>query len=572
MRYLFFKTAFPHFLKQHLTNRFVLVFLVVSIATACHRFMEPFTAQSSLAVLQDTSLLPRNINVMAFDPHRANFTCTHEATRVPPIKPEADALYWKAMVLTGQPQWPNMDYRTALKLWQQAADMGHWKAMMMVADTVAKGAGSSSDNQQYTVSPDPERAVRIVEQAMRLGIPAAFGRMGNYYASGIGVSGDTTRAYAFWQLAADMGSPDAQTYIGTQLDAAGDNAETGMWGNQKVAYQMLECAYAQGYGKAAFELGSSLNVKAQDDASLFPRALQILHDGVKFGSQEAADYLGSSFRLGDPLVKNRVDRTRSKRYDVLGDALYHDPDLRFPNLDKVLPLPPAKLPQWDGNPDSLINAAKAVVPIPPQPVSQESQRKGRYHLPPQYRFAGGEQHYQWKEPQHSPYSHSARVAPYEGYWLPNIPTSHHEHVIQSLLAVQPGLYKAGEAFDPVPNLYFPQYGCPGTTWRCVVVERVPDKRNPRVKAGLAREVVVPKPTITARIGAAAPQSGYWLATLPKDHPHATIYTQHYPHQGYFAQGEQLPAPHDVQLLGINPRDVTWQLTEQSEPERLFGIG
>lgn len=77
-----------------------------------------------------------------------------------------------------------------------------------------------------------------------------------------------------------------------------------------------------------------------------------------------------------PLVHHFIDPARGQRYSVLGDALWLNPDLRFPNLDKVLPLPPAPLPQWDGKPKSLINAAKGVR-LAPQPLTTSA-----HQLPP----------------------------------------------------------------------------------------------------------------------------------------------------------------------------------------------
>ena len=65
-----------------------------------------------------------------------------------------------------------------------------------------------------------------------------------------------------------------------------------------------------------------------------------------------------NFHSGSPLVGNLKGAVRAARYNALGDALYHNPDLRFPNLDKVLPLPPASLPAWDGEPESLVKAAQ----------------------------------------------------------------------------------------------------------------------------------------------------------------------------------------------------------------------
>src|SRR5690606_21072341 len=139
--------------------------------------------------------------------------------------------------------------------------------------------------------------------------------------------------------------------------------------NKAMQLKLLECAHAQGHGRASYELGSVLNVLAKADRLVppstmpeeqFARALQILHDGVEFGSEESANSLFASFDDGAPLVRRFIDPARARRYKTLADTLWRNPDLRFPNLDKVLPLPPAQLPQWDGKAQSLINAAKGV--------------------------------------------------------------------------------------------------------------------------------------------------------------------------------------------------------------------
>jgi hypothetical protein len=44
----------------------------------------------------------------------------------------------------------------------------------------------------------------------------------------------------------------------------------------------------------------------------------------------------------------KPDAEREKRYEQIDDALELNPDLRLPLLDKVLPLPPAELPPWNG--------------------------------------------------------------------------------------------------------------------------------------------------------------------------------------------------------------------------------
>jgi hypothetical protein len=288
----------------------------------------------------------RNMNLKAFNPHRADFTCAHEANKLPPITNESEILFQQGMAATSNELWPNQrDYKQASQLWEKAATLGHWKAAMNLAGLYERGVG---------VQRDTERAVLIVEGLMEQGVPGAFDKMGTYHRSGIGVKPDIDRAYGFRQLAADMGSPAAQTYLGEKLDAAYDSPSEGFWGNSTVGIKMMECAFVQGYGEAGYRLGQTLNL----DGKNYVRALVALHEGTKFGSKNAANYLSSSFTRVEPLTSNQIDRSRSERYSLLGDALELNPDLLFPNLDKVLPLPPAPLPFWDGQPETLINAAR----------------------------------------------------------------------------------------------------------------------------------------------------------------------------------------------------------------------
>ena len=148
------------------------------------------------------------------------------------------------MVQTSALLWPNQrDYKGAVDLWTKAAERKHWKAMLNLANAYVQGG----------VDRDSEHALQITEQAMKLGIPAAYDLMGTYYMDGMGVKQDASRAYAFWQLAADKGSPSAMAYLGGKMDALYDDP-AGFWGNRKIALQMLECAVAQGNGRAAYVL------------------------------------------------------------------------------------------------------------------------------------------------------------------------------------------------------------------------------------------------------------------------------------------------------------------------------
>ncbi|HWT21858.1 MAG TPA: tetratricopeptide repeat protein [Variovorax sp.] len=318
------------------------------------------------------SKLPRFTRLDKFDPHRKDFVCKHEADANPPITAEAEALFQQALALVSYEMWSeNRNYAKAAQLYEQAMKLGHWKAQFNLAGLYLQGLG---------VEQDPEKSIELTEDLMRKGVPAAWDNMGTMYMGGVGsLKQDATVAYAFWQHAADMGSMASQAYLGAKLLGSHDEPPS-FWGNRAIGLKMLECGFAQGSGLAAFELGVTLNVIDED----YSRALHVLHQGTRLGSERSANYLRGAFSRGTPLVNGAIDKSRADRYNALGDALYHNPDLRFPNLDKVLPLPPAPLPQWDmSEPKKLIDAAKAVVPAassPSQAPTPTSQRTSQLEI------------------------------------------------------------------------------------------------------------------------------------------------------------------------------------------------
>lgn len=260
------------------------------------------------------------------------------------------------------------DYPGIVQLTRQAAERRHWKAMLNLASLYIEGRDATKG---------VEDAVQLVEAAMRLGIPAAYDRMGTYYLNGTGVPADATTAFAFWQRAAQMGNPQAMTHLAGKLRAAKDSAVPGYWANIPVAVKMLECALSQGYGPAAAILqhlylyprspeGRQIGSPTPETRA---RTLSVLHEGVRHGCDICASELyiefDHPFDLSE-MIPPFVDKARGERYRILGDALEFNPDLRFPNLDRVLPLPPANLPTWNGDTNTLIEAAKGSC-LPPLP-------------------------------------------------------------------------------------------------------------------------------------------------------------------------------------------------------------
>ncbi|AIP35403.1 sel1 repeat family protein [Paraburkholderia xenovorans LB400] len=335
-----------------------LLFAMTQAALAESPIHQLMTAMSS-------SDSPRYTKLPLFAPHRKDFTCVYQEQHLPPVDPQAELWFQQALASELDPNiyWEDKDWRKIYQLYQQAAERNHWKAMLNLAALILSG---------YPVPVrDPEMAIRWVEKAMQLEVPDAWDTMGVYHMKGIVKGGDATSAYAFFQKAADMGSPSAQTFLGAALNAGWDNPGSGFWANISVATKMLECSLAQGYGDAADELEFIYAAPRTPEARL--RAVTVLQEGAKLGSAKCASLLGSQFRGmglsdGKSLV-GYVDKARAERYSKISDILeWYEGTLKLPNLDKVLPLPPAALPKWDGDVQTLIDAAKAVTPPPTSPA------------------------------------------------------------------------------------------------------------------------------------------------------------------------------------------------------------
>ena len=401
----------------------VLFALFILSITACNMRQAPMDVQF------------RNIELEPFNPHVHDFTC-------PPVfTAELDAEAEKAFQEARELESPKIyiddrNYTKIIALTRRAAERQHWKAMLNLASFYIEGRDPPHGT---------EDAVLLVEAGMRMGVPAAFDRMGTYYNNGTGVHADVTRAYQFWQRAARMGSPEALTDLGRKLISVNDHPERDRWANEAVGTKMLECAYSQGFGKAAYELGLQYSIPTGREPAMsdLQLAVSVWHNGVRYGCADCAVSMGIEF--SSPFTtkpkKINLDKARSERYFMLAEALEFDPERRFPNLDKILPLPPAALPPWDGNSDTLIETARGVShPSVSGSSSAYSVRSGRLHLDPDFRLELAD------------YVTHDSIAPFSGYWQPSRDdkaTQHDDAVSKSY----PALYQAGESFLPVNRMH-----------------------------------------------------------------------------------------------------------------------
>ncbi len=123
---------------------------------------------------------------------------------------------------------------------------------------------------------------------------------------------------------------------------------------------MVLCAYRQGHGPAAYDLGITA-----EGSKNFWAALKYYQAGIRFGSKRSAVALRLMFDIKewglldkmDQDVRRQIelfpDSERERRYDQISIALDLNPDLKLNLLDQVLPLPPAELPEWNGIQDAI---------------------------------------------------------------------------------------------------------------------------------------------------------------------------------------------------------------------------
>jgi uncharacterized protein len=276
------------------------------------------------------------------------FTCVHEADRIPPRDPEADQLYrharWlvKRNILKQDPA----AYPPIERLLRIATAYGHDRANIELRDMLDKGRA---------VSPDPvNESIDLVQELVKREIPAGYYDMAWYLEHGYGVRADKELAFKYYRKSADMGSPEGQFWVGERLvDERKLGTEVAT-----VGWAMYQCAADQGHAKAAEVAGINFKLSGQPASA---------------GSDTAASRLSDAFSAkdhADPVwgLGQAIDLERQARYkkisDFLSDYSYLNP--KVPEINDIVPLPPAKLPPWDGK-FKWLEEHKANVP-PPLPT------------------------------------------------------------------------------------------------------------------------------------------------------------------------------------------------------------
>ncbi|WP_235697808.1 sel1 repeat family protein [Cupriavidus metallidurans] len=265
---------------------------------------------------------------------RANlaFTCVYEADHLPPLDPEADVLFKYARYL--QKLEGPKDFDDVARYYRIAAAHGHYKANSNLQKLVSEGHASS---------PLPQReSVALASQLIDAGVPSGYYDIGYYLNLGYGLKQDKEMALRYFRKAADLGNADAQFYVGDLLEPW-DKAPD-------IARQMYQCATDQGFGKAAGILGISLKGDRQ-----YAESIAAFQKGVMAGDTTSVSFLEHGFQ-GPPPTEELYylalpnDPERSRRYELIWRFLIRNDgrNPKVPDIDQIVPLPPAKLPPWDG--------------------------------------------------------------------------------------------------------------------------------------------------------------------------------------------------------------------------------
>jgi len=289
------------------------------------------------------------------------FTCAYEKDRIPPRDPEADQLYvharWlrKNNLLKKDP----LVYPQIERLIRIATAHGHDKANLELRNMIGRGQAASDDPVKETLD--------LTQELIDRGIPGGYYDMGRYLEKGYGVKQDAELALKYYRKSADLGSPEGQFLVGEKL-APIDVAP-------EIAVQMWRCAAEQGHGEA----GASLGVRLKN-TERYPEALHAFHLGAKAGNDTAASFASKGFSGPTDtmyFLGQQKDEERYKRYQAiwsfLADYSYLQP--KVPEIDAIVPLPPTKLPPWDGS-FQWLKAHEANVP-PPLPSEERIREMAR---------------------------------------------------------------------------------------------------------------------------------------------------------------------------------------------------
>ena len=274
------------------------------------------------------------------------FTCQKEVQ--PPLSEETQQLYNYALYHDLHNMWTGEKgddvWNGLARYYRIAAANGDYKANVRLQYLLNTGRISTDM---------PQTEVHNLNEELAKQLPAtAYYNLYGYLDEDYGVRTEEGGKYAYLRKAADLGSREAQYTVAEMLADIEDSEETqeAFKYRLKLVKQLRSCASEQGLGEVSSNLGISLQMDKK-----YQEALKVFHQGVKNGDSISALVLSHAFESGvqaDNLnfLDVSPDDERVKRYHMISSYLsrYDYLQPKVPDLDEIVPLPPAKLPKWDG--------------------------------------------------------------------------------------------------------------------------------------------------------------------------------------------------------------------------------
>jgi len=288
------------------------------------------------------------------------FICTHEKDRIPPRNPDADELFKHAEWLHRRHRmWMSFGvYRTSgtgVETYEEAARrLEETERLYRIA--AAWGHDQAAYNLAYLIMGEHllyedthVKPVKIAKDLIRRRIPSGYSLMSRILEEGHGVKKDPKASRQYLWKAINLGNPQAQNYMGDILkykewelkDYGFHDSASG----KEVGKEMHRCAADQGDRDAASSVAYDLYEEGKHAESI--KYYQI---ALMAGDVMSAKSLKESFdgqRSGLP-----EDKERAARYDKIFNSLsYSEYPYTKPTaneIDRIVPLPPAELPEWDG--------------------------------------------------------------------------------------------------------------------------------------------------------------------------------------------------------------------------------
>ncbi|MEE4918239.1 DUF6396 domain-containing protein [Pseudomonas alliivorans] len=288
---------------------------------------------SGLLLAACTTAGPKGLDRLDGVDAKLTFTCVHE--KIPAASTDTDVLFQYARWLQKNNQLKQHKTVDAEieRLYRIAAENQHYKANVNLQNGTARG--------QFKLS--GEEVLRLSQQLIDAQVATGYYFIATYLQRGAaGLQQDSEMAMRYYRKAADEGNPQAQVYVAEKLfpiHVAPD-----------IARKMRHCAAEQANAQAAGALGVDMKNEGH-----YQKALEAFQLGVAAGDETAASFLSKGFRGAESddrlyYLGQQEDLERSERYkkiwSLLADWSYANPTV--PEINDIVPLPPAKLPAWDG--------------------------------------------------------------------------------------------------------------------------------------------------------------------------------------------------------------------------------